>query len=76
MADRRISVELSATINLGNYNSVKASAAYAEDIPDGVALDDAYKALWNTCFAEVNRATKAYASKFNSMREDLLCQMK
>lgn len=56
----RISVSISRTINMGNYNSLKVEAGLAEDVQNGVPYDREYKRLWNTVNAEIKRAINAF----------------
>lgn len=58
--NRRISVTISRTINIGNFNSLRVEAGLESDIEDGSSLQDGYKNLWNSVNAEVNRAIAAF----------------
>lgn len=58
--NRRISVTISRTINMGNFNSLRVEAGLEEDVADGASLQDAYKDQWNTVNKEINRAITAF----------------
>jgi hypothetical protein len=58
--NRRISVTISRTINMGNFNSLRVEAGLEEDIADGSSVQDGYKNLWNTVNGEINRAIAAF----------------
>ena len=58
--NRRISVTISRTINIGNFNSLRVEAGLEQDIEDGSSLQDGYKQLWNNVNAEINRAIAAF----------------
>ena len=60
MQERKISVKIGRTINLGNYNSLKVEAGMEESVQLGVPYDTEYKRLWNAVNAEINRAIKAF----------------
>ena len=46
MKNRRISVEVSKTINLGNYESMRFQAGIAFDVADDESTDSAFRAAW------------------------------
>lgn len=56
MKNRRISVQISKTINTGNYESVKLQAGIEADILDTDTLENQYGLLWE--FAENELITK------------------
>jgi len=60
MNNRKISVTISRTINMGNYNSLRVEAGLEESVQLGIPYDTEYKRLWNTVNAEVNRIIKAF----------------
>lgn len=60
MHERRISVKIGRTINMGNFNSLKVEAGLEESVQLGVPYDTEYKRLWNAVNAEINRAIKAF----------------
>ena len=60
MTTSRISVKISRTINLGNFNSLKVEAGLEEAMPPDTTYSEAYKHLWNTVNLEVNRAIAAF----------------
>jgi hypothetical protein len=60
------------TINIGDYSSLKAEAGISEDLPDGIPLDDGFKALWNEVAYELDRALRAQAVRFKAKRQKLL----
>lgn len=56
----RLSVTISRTINMGNYESLRVEAGLEETKQLGISYDVEYKRLWNTVNAEINRAIKAF----------------
>ncbi len=48
MANRRIEVSVGRTVNLGNYESVKANTVISQDIKDDAEVDVIYEELWET----------------------------
>lgn len=49
LKNRRISVSLSKTTNLGDYESMRVQAGLEADIPDGVSFDRAYNKVFEEC---------------------------
>ena len=46
MKNVRISVEVSRTVNLGNYESLKIQAGVSFDIPEGDNHEEHYRDAW------------------------------
>jgi len=46
MKNRRISVEVSKTINLGNYESMRFQAGVAFDVVEWESTDSAFRTAW------------------------------
>jgi stalled ribosome rescue protein Dom34 len=57
---RTLTVHLSRTINMGNYNSLKVEAGMSQEIAHDANQDQEFKNLWNTVNKEVNRAIAAF----------------
>ena len=57
---RTLTVHLSRTINMGNYNSLKVEAGLSQEIAHDTNQDATYKQMWNDCNKEVNRAIAAF----------------
>lgn len=56
----RLSVTISRTINMGNFESLRVEAGLEETQQLDVPYDEEYKRLWNVVNAEINRAIKAF----------------
>lgn len=54
--NRRLSVEISKTINLGNFESIKVHAGISVDIEDSADQDESY----NDLFEEVTQQVLQY----------------
>jgi hypothetical protein len=57
---RTLTVHISRTINMGNYNSLKVEAGLSQEIAHDANQNAAYKQMWNDCNKEVNRAIAAF----------------
>lgn len=57
---RTLSVSISRTINMGNYNSLKVEAGLSQEIAYDSNQDQTYKQMWNDCNKEINRAIAAF----------------
>jgi len=55
MKNTRISVELSTTINLGNYESKRLQAGISFDIPDGENVEEHYRNAWTFVENELDK---------------------
>ena len=51
--ERRLSVGISKTINLGNYESIKVHTGISVDINDRSDVDRAYNELFEECTKQV-----------------------
>lgn len=51
--NRRITVSVSKTFNLGNYESLKVSAELSADIQNTEDLNDAYSVLFDQCVGQI-----------------------
>lgn len=47
MKNRRLSVQVSKTINTGNYESLKLQVGIEADISDSAELENEYEILWD-----------------------------
>ena len=63
MKDRKITVKIGRTINMGNYESLRADAGLESKIPDGEDSSEYYKSMWNEVNSEVSRAVNAFKKK-------------
>lgn len=57
---RTLTVHISRTINMGNYNSLKVEAGLSQEIAYDANQDAVYKQMWNDCNKEVTRAINAF----------------
>ncbi|RLI66882.1 MAG: hypothetical protein DRO67_00470 [Candidatus Asgardarchaeum californiense] len=51
--NRRLTVGISKTINLGNYESIKVHTGIAVDISNSADVDEAYNDLFEECTGQV-----------------------
>ena len=63
MSDRKLSVKIGRTINMGNFEFLRVDAGLEQKIPDNEDSALHYKALWNEVHAEVNKAINAFKKK-------------
>jgi hypothetical protein len=57
---RTLTVNLSRTINMGNYNSLKVEAGLSQEISYDANQDQEFKTLWNAVNKEIKRAIDAF----------------
>jgi len=69
MIVKRISVEVSRTVNLGNYESIRFQAGLEADLQEGEDLDSAFGDAWLKVLEEV-------IDKVETIAEDLKEQNK
>lgn len=60
MKNRRISVEVSRTMNLGNFNSLRLQAGISFDIEDNQPHSLAYIEAWNLLSKEISEEYDNY----------------
>lgn len=65
MINRRISISVSKTINLGNYESAKIQVGLEADISDGVDLKKAYDQMYE----EVGTVLADYENDYHGGRK-------
>lgn len=54
--NRRIEVSVTRTVNLGNFESLKVQAGYAEDIKQGASIERKYNEAWNLVNYQIDNA--------------------
>ena len=57
---RTLTVHISRTINMGNYNSLKVEAGLSQEISYDANQDQEFKILWNAVNKEITRAITAF----------------
>lgn len=56
--NRRLSVHVTKTINIGNFESIKIGASLSQDISDSDDSDDKYNEFFDEVLFQINRVKK------------------